>query len=226
MLPSGMIVVLLETKLSLVSDAATVLRPGSLRPSGERVGKYEADAHVGITSLLSRVPFSDVWDAYTQVYGYVVPTAELIERLRGYAPLVDFGCGNGYLSYLLRSAGIDVLAIDPEPPDQSGLNKYFQKRHVWTKIYRGDVTALDLCPKRTLLIAWPPPEPEEMASSAIRSYRGKTIVLIGDERNCGGEAMREALREGFNLVERFGLPVFTPAALAWSSDAVRVYEKS
>jgi hypothetical protein len=210
-----------------VGDAsATVLRPGSLRPSGERVGKYVADAHVGITSLLATLPFSDVWDAYTQIYGYVVPTVELIERLRGYAPLVDFGCGNGYLSYLLRSSGIDVLAIDPEPPDQSGLNKYFQKRHVWTKIYRADSSALELCPKRTLLIAWPPPEPEEMASDAIRAYRGTRIVLIGDERNCGGQAMRDALGQGFTLVDRFGLPVFTPTALAWSADAVRVYGKT
>lgn len=203
-----------------------VLRPGSLRPAGERVGKYASDAHVGITSLLAAVPFSDIWDAYTQIYGYVVPTAELIDRLRGYAPLVDFGCGNGYLSYLLRLAGIDVLAIDPEPPDQSGLNKYFQKRHVWTKIYRGDVAALDLCPKRTLLIAWPPPEPDGMASDAICNYGGKTVVLIGDERNCGGQAMRDALRQGYTLVEKFGLPVFTPTTVVWSSDAVRVYGKS
>jgi len=207
-------------------SGAAVLKPGSLRPPGERVGKYVGDAHAGIAALLKTTPFGDVWDAYTQVYGYVVPTAELIERLLVLSPLVDFGCGNGYLSYLLRSAGADVLAIDSEPPDQSPMNKYFQKQHVWTKLYRGDEEALDLCSKRTLLIAWPPPEPDEMASSAIRCYKGSTVVLIGDERNCGGAAMRDALHQRFSMVEKFGLPVFTPTTLAWSSDAVQIYGKS
>jgi hypothetical protein len=205
---------------------AAVLKPGSLRPSGERVGKYISDAHTGITSLLETTPFSDAWDAYTQIYGYVVPTLELVERLCVHSPLVDFGCGNGYLSYLLRSAGADILAIDSEPPDQSGMNRYFQKRHVWTKIYQSDVEALDLCSKRTLLIAWPPPEPDEMASTAIRSYKGNCVILIGDERICGGVAMRDALRDGYTLQEKFGLPVFTPSTLAWSSDAVQIYGKS
>lgn len=209
-----------------VDSLAPVLKPGSLRPRGERVAQHLADAHAGIVALMDGRPFADVWDAYTQIYGYVIPTAELIVRLHALSPLVDFGCGNGYLSFLLRSAGVDVLALDSEPPDQSGMNKFFPKRHVWAKIHRGDAAVLELCTKRTLLIAWPPPEPDEMASSAIRSYRGTTIVLIGDDRNCGGEAMREALRGTFSVVEKFGLPVFTPSGLAWSSDSVRVYRKS
>lgn len=203
-----------------------LLKPGSLRPSAERVGPHLADAHAGIAALLRTTPFVDVWDVYCQTYGYVVPTPELIARLRAFSPLVDFGCGNGYLSYLLRRAGADVLALDSEPPDVSGMNKYFRARHVWTKIYRADVSALDLCARRTLLIAWPPPEPDEMASSAIRSYPGRTIVLIGDDRVCGGAAMREALNSQFSLTEKFGLPIFTPTALVWSSDAVRIYSKS
>ena len=190
------------------------------------MGKYVADAHAGIASLLKTIPFAEAWDAYTQIYGYVVPTPELIERLAVHTPLVDFGCGNGYLSYLLRESGADVLAIDSEPPDQSPMNRFFEKTHSWTKLYRGDVEALDLCSKRTLLIAWPPPEPDEMASSAIRCYKGSTVILIGDERNCGGPAMRDALHMRFNLVEKFGLPVFTPTTLAWSSDAVQVFVKS
>jgi hypothetical protein len=181
---------------------------------------------MGIVALLRTMPITDTWEVYSQRYGYVVPTAELIARLRALSPLVDFGCGNGYLSYLLRCAGADVLALDIEPPDTSGMNKFFRERHVWTKIYRGDVHALDLCVKRTLLIAWPPPEPDEMASTAIRSYRGRTIVLIGDDRVCGGAAMREALNSQFTLTEKFGLPIFTQTTLAWSSDAVRVYNKS
>lgn len=203
-----------------------LLTPGSLRPSGERVGPYLADAHAGIAALLQTMPFADVWDAYSQTYGYVVPTSELIARLRALSPLVDFGCGNGYLSYLLRCAGADVLALDNEPPDVSRMNKYFCRRHVWTSIFRADIPALDFCAERTLLIAWPPPEPDEMASTAIRSYPGQTIVFIGDDRVCGGAAMREVLNSQFSLTGKFGLPIFTPTALVWSSDAVRVYCKS
>lgn len=199
------------------------LHPGSLRPLDEKVDGALADAHAALEALLEKMTPDQAWAAYNETYGYVIPTVELMELLRAYSPIVDYGCGNGYLAYLLTRAGANVLAIDREPPGKSAPNKYFRTKRTWTKVFEGESEALELCPKRTLLIAWPPPEPSDMASRALEAYRGKVAILIEDDRVCSDA--RDVLARDYKRIGGMGLPVLTTAGLAWSAGAVRVYRR-
>jgi hypothetical protein len=200
-----------------------LLRPGCLRPLDEKVNGVQADAHAGLETLLEKMTAEEAWAAYNETYGYVIPTPELVELLRAYSPLVDYGCGNGYLAYVLARAGANVLAIDREPPEKTAPNKYFRTKRMWTKVFEGESEALELCAGRTLLIAWPPPEPSDMASRALEAYRGKFAIIIEDDRVCSDA--HEVLSRDYKRIGGMGLPVLTPAALMWSAGAVRVYQR-
>lgn len=52
-------------------------------------------------------------DGWIQQFGFAIPCAELIELIRIRAPILDVGAGTGYITKLVRNAGVEVVGTDP-----------------------------------------------------------------------------------------------------------------
>ena len=183
--------------------------------------KRNPDAHAWLLNMAKFVRkdkmFVAAWpirQAFVPRYGFVIPTALGLAAISRYSPhgVLDFGCGNGYLAFLLRCRGVDVLAIDKALPE-SGENEYWDGfpgetewraifkldflaqnsdipqtstqflRHQWTHIEQGSYEAIERSdPKRSLLLSWPPMD--DMAVTALRAYRGSTLTYIGENGGC------------------------------------------
>lgn len=51
-------------------------------------------------------------DEWVLRFGFAIPCGELIDELAGLAPIVEVGAGTGYMTRLMRNAGIDVIGSD------------------------------------------------------------------------------------------------------------------
>jgi hypothetical protein len=176
----------------------------------------EPDAHRWILDELVKRTKTDYADGlmtamdirrdYIPRYGFVLPTRELIDTIKNHAPngVLDFGCGNGYLSFLLQQNGIESIPIDECPPEENG-NSYWMfdrhkreplpasaKRH-WTTILYGDIEDVKRAPVDiALLLSWPPMN--DMAARATLEYKGDMLMYIGERYDgCTGNEQFETI---------------------------------
>lgn len=118
---------------------------------------------------------------YTHRFGYAVPTAEALETLSQFSPLVEIGAGVGYWAWMLRQGGTDIVAYDLRPPTvDSDENRFHARSLCWTNVLTGNESALDQHPDRTLFLCWPP-RGDPMAYRILRRYRGEIFVYVGEQ---------------------------------------------
>lgn len=132
-------------------------------------------------------------DRFVKRYSWSVPDPEaiefIVEHLDGRA-VVEIGAGTGYWAYLLNQAGVQIDAYDIEPVPL-GENNWHPKEDApveWYPVRQGNENVLSL-PEyhdRTLLLSWPPYD-KPMASDALKLYRGKQLIYIGEWRGCTGD---------------------------------------
>ena len=119
------------------------------------------------------------------------------------AGVVEVGAGTGYWASLLRRRGIPVTAYDLHPchdPEPNGHHKLLGRGNPppFTEVTRGGAEAAanydddddeDEASRRVLMLCWPPREDpvdevrsdvSGMAATALRSFRGDTIVYVGE----------------------------------------------
>lgn len=148
-----------------------------------------------------------------RLYAWAVPTDEALDVIARYAPIAEIGAGTGYWAYLLRRRGVDVIAYDLAPPAlaTSGppqrRNHYHEGMHCWTEVRAGGARRARRHPDRTLLLCWPP-YATPMADVALRSYRGQTVVYIGEgDGGCtGDDAFHRRLAREWDETLHVGLP--------------------
>jgi hypothetical protein len=113
-------------------------------------------------------------------YAHAIPTAEALATIARFGPVLEIGAGTGYWASLLKQCGVDVLCYDTAPPSAvATANRFHGNAGVWTDVARGNETVIDLFPQRTLLLCWPPPR-DEMPFRALRRYRGRSFIYIGE----------------------------------------------
>jgi hypothetical protein len=215
-------------KYNFCNDPSQVV-PGSL---GNLISpdEREPDCHKWILNQIDKhidpdLFAFDVRNKYIPIYGFVIPTRRSLDAIIKYSPngLIDFGCGNGYLSFLLRANGLDsITAIDINPPEL-GENKWWntrsatdlERRH-WTNITQGSYEMITKLSNKSLLLCWPPYN-SDMATKAVKAYRGSTLMLWGEEDGCTGEPK--------NLDKKWEL--ITTTGVAWSNihDYLRVFKR-
>jgi hypothetical protein len=122
---------------------------------------------------------------YSDLYAWAVPNEEAIEALREHSPLVEVGAGRGYWAALAAAAGADIIAFDQDPPVQAGVNGWHRQPGLYFLVAQGSAEVAGEHPDRTLFLCWPPWN-SDLGTRALRSYRGKTIVYIGDEGHNAG----------------------------------------
>ena len=130
---------------------------------------------------------------FTRDYGCTAWTDEAIAELKGHAPLVEVGAGNGQWAAALRRAGASIVAYDDfsalplprKPAENQG-------------VLRGNESVLSgwrlhLRP-RTLLVVYPE---GDLLLRCLSRYRGEVLLFVGEGR--GGV---NATEETFDLLER------------------------
>ena len=141
--------------------------------------------------------------ALAREYAWAVPTHQALTAIAEYSPhgVVEIGAGTGYWAGLLRDMGVDVVAYDAEPYD----NTYARGRH--SEVLCGGPDRVRLHPHRTLLLCWPPFW-NGMANQALRAYLGDTVVYIGeDSGGCtGGRHFHKRLDRDWDCVLVVAIP--------------------
>lgn len=138
-------------------------------------------------------------------FSWAVPSQAAIDAIAQTGAVVEIGAGSGYWTYLLRQAGVDVAAYDPEP---GGGQAEWAARQ-WTPVSAGDHRAVDAHPDRTLLMCWP--EYDALwTADAIDRYSGDRVVMIGEgPYGCTGhDRMHELLEERFERVGVVHIPTW------------------
>jgi hypothetical protein len=172
-------------------------------------------------------------------YAYALPDEDLVRRIACDSPVVEVGAGLGYWAWLLRQAGAEVRATDRRPPaqyfDERGRlcatpgrrpgrpNEWFDTRPAWTRVEVADAAAAAAAAPETaaLLLVWPPYD-DQMASSALRAFRGDVLWYVGEGRGgaCADAAFFDELESSWELDEVHALVRF-PGLYDWAHRLVR-----
>lgn len=126
---------------------------------------------------------------------------------------LEIGAGSGYWAYCLAQLGTFLTCYDVAPPQLCADNHYHsprkgryqplsgERRDVWYHVYKGNhnKTARYDYP---LFLCWPPYE-DSMAAKALKAYRGKKLVYIGEsEGGCtADDAFFAILSKRWELID-------------------------
>lgn len=163
----------------------------------------------------------DIRDRHAIINEYAFPLLDddAIDKIASYSPILDLGAGSGYNAYLLTQAGADVLAIDNF--DWHNHHKPWEK--MWFDITKGDVKDVAKYPDKTLFMSWPN-YLETMAYDALKVFKGKIIIYIGESKN-GCTANHDFFDEiedesKYEEVEMIDIPVWYGI-----HDHIRIYRR-
>ncbi len=156
-----------------------------------------------------------------QQYAWAIPTAEALDELKHYQPIVEVGAGTGYWASLLRKMGVDIVAYDIVPVPAKDNAWHFRAKKSWSEVLAGDDKIAAKFPERTLFICWPPGD-DSFAVNALSLYKGKTLIYVGEDvGGCNGnDAFFDLLSKEWVLKKTIAIP-------QWPSifDRMCVYER-
>lgn len=132
-------------------------------------------------------------------YSWAIPNEQAISLLAENSPLVEVGAGTGYWAWLATQAGAQVFAYDKEN----------RQSPQWIDVLQGDETAVSKHSSCALFLCWPPLD-EPMAELALKSYRGSTVLYVGEFRGRTGSAgFHDLLEREFEREAEVALPCWT-----------------
>lgn len=163
-------------------------------------------------------------DDYIERFGFAILTAEIIERLRSYSPILEVGAGSGYWAFELQQAGLDVVASDPgEERFRMGLKSEAKHwEHSWTMLERTPgQQAVVYHPNRALLMVWPSYQ-AAWPVEVLHAFTGSIVIYVGEgSGGCtAGDAFHELLQQDYRLMTEHGIPQF-----AGMHDSLMIYER-
>lgn len=180
---------------------------------------YSTIEYMGpIQSRFAPVDFRKNYDKmvlFRHRFGYAVPSREAIEEIASWSKggkILELGAGRGLWARLLKDAGADVEASDPNPPDS---NFYFSHGgivtdYTFTKVLQisGEDHAKSAGPNDVLMLVWPSHEdstPEDWQQSALRNFKGRRLVFVGEgETGCtGSPSFWREINHGWKQADKF-----------------------
>lgn len=147
-----------------------------------------------------------VRDDFIRRFGFAVLTPEAVEAIQPHAPILEVGAGSGYWGWELRQAGVEIVATDP------GTGRYVVSYDGWPELWMEvkrmtALEALDRYPTHTLLMVWP--DMAEWPVEALRAYKGKQLLYVGEYRGAtADDAFHDLLESDFEEERVLALPVF------------------
>jgi hypothetical protein len=198
------------------AEPRTDADPDAIWASIEAAGPNGGPGPVSVLSL----PFDDdearAHDArrrtFIAFYGYAVPTKEAVSAIARFAagvPVLEVGAGSGLWANLLATTDSDIVATDAITP----------RSQPYAPIEVLDAEdAVRAHPECGCLLTIWPPDRQDIAFRALRSFEGERLVHVGDSRFTGDDDFRALLARDWELAERVALP-------SWPGldDFVRLY---
>ena len=150
-------------------------------------------------------------------YAWAIPNESALDVLARHAPIIEIGAGAGYWAWCLRQRQVDILAFDLDPT----VANHQMRREPWTAVHRGGARITGYHADRTLFLCWPPYH-KRMAFNALRSYRGDTLVYVGE--GLGGCCADDAF---FGRVEREWIEIREVSVPQWTGlhDSMSVFTR-
>ena len=138
-------------------------------------------------------------DELVKKYSWAVPNQEAMEEIASIGkPVVEIGAGKGYWAYMLHKNGVDIVAYDINPAEQS-----------WYDVRLGGFSVLSRYPDHILMLCWPPYD-ESMAMDCLNNYMGEYVTYIGE--GYGGctadDKFHEKLEDSWELIKTVNIPVW------------------
>ena len=129
-------------------------------------------------------------------YAWAIPSDEAVRMIAEYSPLIEVGAGTGYWAWLLEQAGARVQCFDREP----------EQVPRWHAISRGTPESIPLPAGHTLFLCWPPLD-LPMAYLALREFRGRHVVYLGEwAKHTADREFHRELSERWILERSAALP--------------------
>jgi hypothetical protein len=153
----------------IFGDGAPVAEPNALLREGRRPFRENSVLDFCIREL------------YVATFGYPVPTSSFIDAMRPLGPIIEVGAGRGFLSKILRNAGIDAIATDIDPDFLPPHPEY--ERLPVERL--SAVEAVKAYPDRTVLSSWPCCDSEWLTEAALAMAPDQRLAYIGEgPRGC------------------------------------------
>jgi len=153
-------------------------------------------------------------DFACHVYAYAVPNQAALVELEKHVPLVELGAGTGYWAGVLRTLGVDLIAMDKHPLVTAGHlkshgkgNEYHGKTVPFSNVRLG--VAATLAERqyagRTLFLCYPPPVSDACSTEALKHYQGDKVLYVGEwDGDTATKKFQQTLVKDFDLVTRLG----------------------
>merc|ERR1719161_1866234 len=150
------------------------------------------------------------------LYAFAVPNPDALDTLAALGPVVEVGAGTGYWARLLQQRGVDVVALDRDPPapkPQGGRrNEWHGHAPPWTRVQPGGPADLAAHSGRTLLLVYPPPG-SPFAEECLQSFGGDRVAHVGEWwGETGSHAFQRRLSRDYELERSVPLPNFGDTA--------------
>lgn len=156
---------------------------------------------------------------FVQRFAFAIPTSEAVAKLVKLSPIIEVGSGNGYWAWLVRKAGGEFQDSDTYHRQENCKNGFWKVW--WTKPKRRGPSWVKGFPKATLFLCWPEYD-SPMAFKALKSFRGKRVVYIGEGYGgcTGNERFHETLDKDWIEEQKITLPSWPGV---W--DDMRIYRR-
>lgn len=129
-------------------------------------------------------------------FAWAVPTEQAVLTILKYArKVVEIGAGSGYWAWMMRQAGIEVVAFDTHPAP-----------FTWSEVAYGDERAALLYPDRALFLCWPPWN-SDTACNALTFHRGDYLIYVGEWMGgCANPRFFALLTARYDAIDAVDLP--------------------
>lgn len=167
-----------------------------------RIGDYRD------TNIFERVNnASELWglrNEWIQEFGFMIPCAELLDACAKFQPIVEVGAGTGFMTKLMRNAGIDVIGSDLVARGQSS---YAFKVGVFDdqQITASADAMVKREQARTVFCSWPSYADTWFRQALKAMSAGQHLVVIRESATAEKTAW-DYLEKHFNHIETINLP--------------------
>lgn len=145
-------------------------------------------------------------DEWVLRFGFAIPCGELIDELKRFAPIVEVGAGTGYMTRLMRNAGIDVIGSDY---DFKGYNTHGFMTGCFDDDQINGVQAKTMVRRypRTVFCSWPTLD-HTWFRQMLRAMRIGEVLIVIHEDACAEETAWQYLSECFAGIYDIAIPAF------------------